>query len=66
MFKLIDGFVNIFLKSIGLYWFFSGEVYKVDVKDPPQGITPPNQTEKKPHHTSKVSYTFSYFHIVLY
>ena len=35
---------------------FSGEVYKIDVKEPPQGITPPNQTEKKPHHTNKVCY----------
>ncbi|VDI17612.1 E3 ubiquitin-protein ligase MYCBP2 [Mytilus galloprovincialis] len=47
--------------SVGLYsihvtidGFDTGEVYKVDVKDPPQGITPPSQTEKKPHHTNKL------------
>lgn len=31
-----------------------GEVYKLEVKDPPQGVTPPTQTEKKPHQPNKV------------
>jgi hypothetical protein len=34
--------------------FISGEVYKLEVKDPPQGVTPPTQTEKKPHQPNKV------------
>lgn len=47
--------------NIGLYNihvniddFDTGEVYKLEVKDPPQGVTPPTQTEKKPHQPNKM------------
>ncbi|XP_062572114.1 E3 ubiquitin-protein ligase MYCBP2-like, partial [Saccostrea cucullata] len=46
--------------NIGLYKilvtiddFDTGEIYKLEVKDPPQGVTPPTQTEKKPHQPNK-------------
>ncbi|XP_062580615.1 E3 ubiquitin-protein ligase MYCBP2-like [Saccostrea cucullata] len=47
--------------NIGLYKilvtiddFDTGEIYKLEVKDPPQGVTPPTQTEKKPHQPNKM------------
>ncbi|ESO93791.1 hypothetical protein LOTGIDRAFT_205644 [Lottia gigantea] len=46
------GFYNIHVTIDG---FETGDVYKVEVKEPPQGVTPPPQSIKKHHQPSRVS-----------